>query len=238
MSQPYKVPPITEAVIEIRFGESIDKDKLAKVAKRLEESYPLRDEENIFQVEFNGANAKLNVSPFGFKASSVDQADMLQLRPNQISVSRRAPYLGWQVFEPKFFDAWEALKRVAGLLLPTRIGVRYINRIDVPGEIVLPSEYVWLFPETPNGFPAPAQMQAGHIVTSWPEQKCQITVNVSTVPSPLVGHGGLQLDMDVARTEALPGRAEELRAEVSTMRDTKNQMFEMLITDKARELFR
>lgn len=237
MKRLYKTPPITEAVIEIRFNGSIDQEKLRKAAKRLEKRYPLQDEENLFQVEMNGPNAKLNVSPFGFKASSVDQADFVQFRPSHLGLSRRAPYLGWNEFERRFFEAWEELKHVVGSLQPTRIGVRYLNRIDVPGTIVEPSDYVGLFPQIPIGFPDPLSMEASHVVTRMGEHKCEITINVSAVASPLVGHGGLQLDIDVARSDALPGRTEELEAIVATMRDIKNQMFEMLVTDRARELF-
>lgn len=237
MVQPYEAPPITEAVIEIRFTTPFSQDDLAKASRRLADIYPLVDQENFVEVELVGPTARAKSTPFGFKQSSVDQTDIVQLRPSLIALSRRAPYLGWEAFEPAFIHVMETLRRSAGLSPPTRFGVRYINRIDIPSELVAPREYVRMFTTLPEGFPAPFTAQSVHVVSKMPDEKCEITVNASTIPSPLVGHASLQLDIDVARTVDLSARENEVRAILASMRAVKNHMFEVLVTDKARELF-
>lgn len=242
MTQAYKRPPITEAVIELRFAKTLEKEVLKKVVGRLEGAYPLLEEENLYQIDFNGTSGKMGVSHFGFKASSLDQTDILQMRPNQIGLSRRAPYLGWDRFESAFFEALDALKRSFSPVAGTRLGMRYISRIDIPVDEdnsvqYMPGYYVNMLPNIPEVFPAPTAVQASHVVTRMSDIGLDVTVNLSTMDSPLVGHASIQLDIDVARAGEIPQRIEELRALLALMRNTKNNIFESLVTHKARELF-
>jgi hypothetical protein len=56
--QPYKQPPITEAVIELRFATAIEADDITKVSAALKPLYPL-------QQPIRGIEVRLNVPPPG-----------------------------------------------------------------------------------------------------------------------------------------------------------------------------
>ena len=51
--QPYKEPPITEAVVELRFATPIDADDIAKVSKNFQTHYPLQHAVTDVRVHLN-----------------------------------------------------------------------------------------------------------------------------------------------------------------------------------------
>jgi len=70
-----------------------------------------------------------------------------------------------------------------------------------------------------------------------PEVEGQVIVNASTIPSPLIDHASLLLDIDLFREQALPQKDEDIWELFGLLRRQKNVLFESFITDRARELF-
>jgi len=64
-----------------------------------------------------------------------------------------------------------------------------------------------------------------------------VIVNTSQVPSPLVGHTSVLLDIDVYFDRDVPQADDELWAAAERLHVAKNNVFEGAITDRARELF-
>src|SRR4051812_15059208 len=98
MSQRYKRPPITEAVIELRFEPPVERDLLDRANKRLLENYPLAAENQIINVEVGDAAATVQRAFQGYRLTSLDGTAIVTLAPNLIATSRLAPYEGWDPF--------------------------------------------------------------------------------------------------------------------------------------------
>jgi uncharacterized protein (TIGR04255 family) len=64
-----------------------------------------------------------------------------------------------------------------------------------------------------------------------------LRLSTAIVPSPLIGHRSVALDIDVYRDRSVPSRDEQLWSELETMRIQKNRFFEASVTDQAREIF-
>jgi uncharacterized protein (TIGR04255 family) len=171
--------------------------------------------------------------------SSADRADVLLVTSAHMTCSRLAPYVGWDTFRARAEDHWRTWKRVVGYRKIGRIGVRFINRIDIPatgGEEVKISDYLRVRPEAP----AVKRMDSYALQMSGPleEDNCRWMINSSVVaPPPLVGHVSVILDIDVSRAGDPPQRDDEIWALIDRIRVHKNHMFEASVTDKARELF-
>lgn len=62
------------------------------------------------------------------------------------------PYPGWENFFQRFVRDWELWKRVVGHQHVIRIGVRYINRIDIPitGPVVDYESFLSIYPKLPD----------------------------------------------------------------------------------------
>lgn len=239
----YPRPPITEAVIEFRFAQPVEQSLVEKAAKRLRGAYVFEDFEKLVDFQLEPENERARVVKnrwLGVKLSSADRADVALVRVNILGFSRLAPYLGWNDFAPRARKGLEVWRKVAGPTEIDRIGVRYVNRIDIPvsdDPLIRIEDYLRVFPRFPDEFRAPLSAYTMQLVRPLGEDECNLIVTSGTVPSPLVGFTSLLLDLDVYREGALPRRPDELWDLVEKMRHHKNRVFENCITDRARMIF-
>ena len=243
-SHQYKRPPITEAVIEIRLEDSLSESVVEKIHKRLKKSYESSDTMSLVGIRLDPRKEEIERIPdefVAYKLTSKDQADIVQIKPNSMACSRLAPYNGWENFEPRARKNWEIWRKTAKHIKIKRIGVRYLNRIDIPareGDKIDVENYLTVFPK----YPEP------HLLTSFIKYTMQITgpfsvegfhliINTNVVKSPLIDHFSIVLDLDLSPQGDMPQRNAKIWETINQMREHKNNAFEMCITDKARELF-
>ena len=237
----YKKAPITEAVIELRFARSFDKALIEDAARRLRGEYFYQDPENAVNVKIEVGTQKTQVDTAwqGVKLSSLDRTDCVFFRTNTFICSRLAPYTGWEDFSARALRGWEVWRKTAGSIELARIGVRYINRLDIPSETdasLNVEDYLNVSPHSPGELARPMSSFTMQIVKPL-DDDCMLALNSGTVVPPLIGFASLALDLDVFREVDLPRRDEDLWALINRIRDHKNRVFESCITDRARALF-
>lgn len=237
--QEYTRPPITEAIIELRTVAPIPAADQEKLSKKLEKFYgpPLAQMEVIFEFNSDGATKPPLQTPQGYRLASSDQADIAIISPAALTASRLAPYNGWDRLYARAKENWEIFAGIAGSRPVGRIGVRFINRIDVPvdGDLPRASDYLHVYPHAPlsqvfGEFAVQANVDAG--TPNWTARLAS-----AQVPSPLVNHVSFLLDVDVARTAEIPQRVDALWEVVAEARSIKNHIFSKCITTKAEKLF-
>lgn len=153
MSRKYRKPPIVEVVCEFRFipSEPWDLTVPGLVYDRLKEEFPIR-RPVMRTVEKTDAS-----QPQGIKKSMrveqwtqflrTDERALVQIGPDTLAVNHLAPYPTWEEFEPvihRCFDAFLSVAKPNGL---ARIGLRYINRIEIPGKEISLNEYLSFLPQ-------------------------------------------------------------------------------------------
>lgn len=237
--QRYTAPPITEAVVQLSFSDPLGNAQIEKLSKRLAKHYVHETRQNQVSVRFD---LRAQTSEFDqvpqHRLSSSDEADLLLIRQDSLAWSRLAPYEGWEAFFSRVKRDFNIAHSVVGIKKMSRIGVRYINRIDVPMNenearfeeyfsirIEVPekidtiSGYVWRFEYHEPTVPA-------------------VVVVQSATANPVIPNtSAFILDVDIVCTESIPIKSEELFAAIERMRVLKNQVFELSITDKARRTF-
>jgi uncharacterized protein (TIGR04255 family) len=236
----YKRPPITEAIIEIRLEQPLSSDEVEGLHRRFKGEYQSSEDFVSLNVEvkMKTRSASFEERSSGYKLSSADRADVLLVTSAHMTCSRLAPYMGWDSFRARAGEHWRTWKRVVGYRKIRRIGVRFINRIDIPGtkgELLKISDYLRVYVEagalgTMEGY----TMQVSGLIA---EDNCRLLINSGLVPSPLVDHASVMLDIDVSREGDAPQRDDEIWALIDRIRFHKNDIFEKSVTDKARELF-
>ena len=244
-SKTYARPPITEAVIEVAFTSALNKKDLVKLSKKYQSHYPKEDSVSNFEVEVNvrgveldETTAKLKNQRLGHRRSSEDMCQLLVLWPKTLTIAQLAPYDGWATFYQRFNRDWRTLKSTVAQREIERIGIRYINRIDIPvsSPVIEHEEFLNIFPKLPdmlqpmNAFNIQAQVYLQDI-------DCQLRINSAAVPSPLIDHASFVVDLDFLRVQNVPQNDRALQNLLNTIRNKKNEVFESLITDKARALF-
>jgi uncharacterized protein (TIGR04255 family) len=245
MVQKYSKPPITEAVIAIAVKAATDDEMLEKMTRRFADNYPppvqrVHLATNV-EIQITDRGIQVRQPPPGYKLVSADGTDVILLVPNQIITSRMAPYPGWEALVSRARENWDIWKRAAGWHEVARIGVRFTNRLDIPMRSQEPidlDEYLTVSPRLApiEGLSQPMDQFAVNARAPLGKDNCQLILNVGSIPSPLVATGSFLLDIDVS-TETAPQNDDAIWSLISRIRDYKNEIFEMAITDKARELF-
>jgi uncharacterized protein (TIGR04255 family) len=236
----YKRPPITEAVIEFRFAHSSAEDICQRAANNTGKEYFYReiDKSANFKIDVATGKTQTQQVSTGVKLSSIDRTDVIIFRTASFVASRLAPYLGWEHFRSRARAAWGQWRKVGGSMDLSRIGLRYVNRIDVrsePDEPVSIENYLNVYPETPDG--PPLMGYTMQVLRDVGADDCRLVLNSGSVVAPLIGFTSFVLDLDVFRENELPLRDDELWALLEKMRQHKNNVFESCITPQARIIF-
>ncbi len=242
--QPYKQPPITEAVIEIRFATPNDDAVIAKASGDFKSHYPREDAATNVAVQLylpTGPEIKTTAQTLekkGRRRSSTDQTQLLLLWPDNFVVSQLAPYPGWDAFFERFRRDWEIWKRAIGYRKIGRIGVRYINRIDIPlsGPLLEHEQFLNVYAHLPESL-GPVSSYAVQAQLPLQEIGCKLTLNSGIVPSPVLRHVSFVFDQDIANDETPPQNDGGIYNLLNEIRVEKNVVFETCVTDKARRLF-
>lgn len=237
----YSRPPIIEATIELRFLEAISAAKLKKASDRIAGRYAGLSSEEQIEAHFNFAqrSADFNsVSPL-FRHTSDDQANILLLQNRSVTWTRLAPYEGWAMFLGRMKEEFAALEKAWGMRASRRLGMRYVNRIDVPrsDDQLFHNEHYIAY-----------RLEVGPLLDpqngyQWLVRKEHIDKGlVSIVQSAMVepeipGTMAFTLDIDVAIDVDVPSKRDDILAKLEEMRLLKNEIFEAGITPLAREKF-
>jgi uncharacterized protein (TIGR04255 family) len=239
----YARPPITEAMLDVRFATEMGEKKLQTIVKRLKKSYPNSQPLQTFNINIDtsGGRVGLQQEVHGFRLANDDQTDVVVVMPNGITVARLAPYPGWPSLLERFEAVWEITHKAVLHDQVARLGVRTINRIDIPLEqrpAIMLQNYLNFFPQVP---PISTAAMVGFLMqvtkpTVVPVWTATITSTLIG-PPPIINHLSLLLDIDLFRTEGIPYRGDELLLAFDQIRSVKNEIFEQCITDESRRLF-
>ncbi|QOF71840.1 TIGR04255 family protein [Aminobacter sp. SR38] len=239
----YRKAPIVEAIIDLRVNTPVEAAELDRLAKKLGVRYPNHSEVKGVEVLIESASNQVGVkhSNAGYRLTSNDQADICVINATGVTTSRLAPYGGWEALVESAHENWDAWTKISGNSQAVRVGVRFINRIDVPRDAdgnVLVFDYIRLRPEFPSISSHPLFGFAAQISTKLDNPKWSVTLNSGViVPPPLLSHISFLLDIDVYRDEDLPRNAKKLWETIGEARELKNDLFEKMITDLSRRLF-
>jgi uncharacterized protein (TIGR04255 family) len=136
----YANPPIVEAVCEFRF-EPGDWDNAIPglIWEQVKTLFPKR--RNVVRLDVQSVPG-----PSGFQHKVRQESLMqylqhgdklfMQVGPDVLTVNHLAPYTSWEEFRPLMLKGFEAYRAQAKPKAITRIGLRYINRFELPGDRV------------------------------------------------------------------------------------------------------
>lgn len=239
----YKNPPIVEAFCEIFFvGSEWDSTIPGSFYQRVRESYPDKQELTRFGVTFQVApqgqvNAQGTPDKPLMRFYKRDKSQLIQLAENLLTVNQLKPYCGYERFQSDIDKAIRVYIDVAAPKTVERIGLRYVNQINIPSNDFDLAEYLKLLPGVPEdvasaitGFTTRLSLVARH-----PQH--QVYVTLSTAPP--ISEGSATLILDLYDTVQMHNDAnvESILKVVTEAHDNIGHVFEGVITGKARELF-
>lgn len=234
--QGYEHPPITEAILEVRFDPPLSEKDLQTVRLKLAKRFPSLLENRQVEVQIGPTGeASVKTRPAGFRGASVDNLHLVICASNSIATVRLAPYSTWDDFIEVARENFDTFYDIAGPRMYTRIGVRYVNRIDVSEGEVKEGRPDVLFNVVPTAPVTWGNPVAFHVRGEyWVAENIKALVQTATVQAFLVDSKSFLLDIDLSREAALPTKVVELWAMIDGFRGLKNSVFEAAITDFVR----
>lgn len=238
----YKRAPITEAVVEFRSPTPVDEKKRKKALKRLSKLYvdhnPVVQQKIEFEFNPKGNTKTQQTDSIIDKFSSDDMTQQLVISDISFVVSQLAPYTGWEQFKQRIMRDWSNWRSIFSHQPIERVGMRYINRIDLPIEapVVRYEDYVTVYPTLP-ALLDPCSYHSVNVRVVLEDIQSELNLKSAVVDSPLPGHLAMVLDLDISRVYQAQPSDDELYSYISQARIKKNEIFEACITDKARDLF-
>jgi uncharacterized protein (TIGR04255 family) len=241
----YKAAPITEAIVEIQFTPALDDAERKRISDALDSMYPLVTDQITFDVgvvmKAVASVTKVDVQKLrskSFRRTNLDQDELCIVGPKSIIVSQLAPYPGGDRFFDRVRKTFDLAASEMAFRQRTRLGVRYINRLDLPSNTnpIRYEDYFKVFVEAPEEM-GPNAGYAGRIQFPLSRIDGLMIIQTASTASPLPGHAAFMLDIDIGITKNIPNKGDELATFLAAIRDEKNRAFELSITQKARERF-
>lgn len=237
----YNNAPITEAIIDLHceLPNSPGLKDLLGVRAQLGGSYPKQEELRSVAARFAPGSSVTSAEELvGYRFLNNDGNRIALVRRDGLAFSWLAPYDRWESFRTEARRVWEIYSSVLNPTQVTRVGVRYVNRIDVPvsaGQGIELDDYfrtgARIAPELPQ------QLDAYFIRLQLPLSllKGMLIITQAGVPppSPLTVSTLLDIDAVVSGVSVDSATAWKI---VDDLRAEKNLAFESSITDRVRDL--
>lgn len=244
MKRHYPNAPITEAIIDLRVHPSIPDlpSRIKSLSSRITSDYPETEEifEAVGQMEFRPgatASATANQRWIGMKGFGFDRRQIYQFLTAGFTFSRLAPYDSWKAFADSARELWSLYRESLPPEKVIRLAVRYINRIDIPGDTIDLKEYFRTSPEVSPDLPQTLEgffMQLRIPIAGLPGLTL---VNQTIIPPEKEGFVSVVLDIDLFLKENIPQSEPEIWDSFERLHTKKNEVFEACITNSARKLF-
>lgn len=241
MSIYYSKAPIIEAVLDLRvtLPEGVTSETFAPLKAGLADEFPIQEDFAVHTAEVNVAEtptSSVRTEQKGFRLISGDRRRVLILSTSGFTFSHLAPYNGWEVFRDEAHSLWDRYRATCQPLTIVRVGIRYINRFDLPTDRRM-EEYLTLYPNVPE---LPEGAVEGYFMQLQIPQNdinAMLVINQARVDAQRTDVLSLILDIDLFR-EAVWNVAEDASvwAFIEQLRQRKNEFFEASITPKMREV--
>lgn len=242
MGRRYKNPPIIEALCEFQFepGPPWDLAIPGLVYEKVRDNFPKRR-------QVRALETSLSAGPEGVEQQvrttdriqflCEDERVLIQVGPNMLAVNHLRPYPTWPEFLPLIRRGFEAYCEAASPEGIRRIGLRYINRIEIPGQCIELENYFefrpFVGPQLPQDF---GPFIVG-IQVPYEDSRDILRLQLANASVETLDTVAVMLDLDyfLARPGELP--LDNIFEWVDVAHSRVEEAFEACITDRLRKMF-
>lgn len=240
----YPSPPVVEALCEVVFlGAEWTEAIHDKFHAAVRDRFPIKESEPHmgYSIPFWPGSPEIPVVSPGLRTrmSSADRSRVVQIGNGILVFNQLRPYVPfdeWSVVALEMCDLYARMTKADRVL---HLGVRYINRIEIPGPEFKLEDYFRVYPEIPK------EMAASHgpflmRITMLPEKsKHLLLLSLGVIPYiPGEGADKIPLLLDVYDIAAKPDMtAKSLSLHMIEAHDNIRHCFEISVTDKTKAFF-
>jgi uncharacterized protein (TIGR04255 family) len=241
--------PIVEAVIDIRARSTtvLEEATLKPQLEAMLSEYQYLDSMQHIQIQHEvNLQDSAPTSPIiremgwkGLRFQSDDKKHIAQFNRDGFVFGRLEPYESWVRFYEEGMRLWSMYVELAQPVEIHRIGLRYINRIQLPPDELRFEDYLVSAVKPPKGLDIPFHSFMHHDTLAVPGHPYAINVIRTIQPpgAPDIQGLGLILDIDAFTTEGFELDETILEQRLLEMRWLKNKVFYGSVRPKAVKLF-
>jgi uncharacterized protein (TIGR04255 family) len=237
----YDLPPLLEANCEFRFDASSDWDLTmpgqiyAQLAGRLPEKEQAQSVDSSIGVGTGGVQQTLQTQE-RLKISSEPDGEVVLVGAHYVLVTKLRPYNTWDEYLPLILEAYEAYVGIAAPRGLHRMGLRYVNRLEIPANPAELEDFLDYYPFTGPGLP-PA-MDSFLVGATFPQgdsDSIKVQLASAYVVQPEISP--VLLDLDYAMQ--VPGAValDEVRDWLETAHERLEGIFEGIVKEPLRSTF-
>ncbi|MBR1369584.1 hypothetical protein RJ53_08825 [Methanocalculus chunghsingensis] len=155
----YRNPPIVEAVCEFRFSSDTpwEQDLPDRFYDAVKDQFPIRESKKGQSLEIKADNTGIE----GHRVETIeiqvflaqDRRMLIQLGPRGLSINCLRPYPSWEGFRPLIHQTYETISSLTSVRGLDRIGILYVDKIEIPGEKIRLEDYFTFYPHLGEGLP-------------------------------------------------------------------------------------
>ena len=210
MGRKYKNSPIIEALCEFRFeaGTPWDLTIPGLLYERIRQTFPGKRPAKHFEVTLAPTPGQVKhqlVATDRMQFLREDEKALLQVDRDLLVVNHLKPYPTWTEFLPLIRQAFKAYGDVANPKGLRRIGLRYINRIEIPGPRVELEDYLNFRPFVGAGLPQDFASFIVGIEIPYDNSRDRLRLQATTAAAQPPGAVAIMLDLDYFLAQ--PGQA-------------------------------
>jgi uncharacterized protein (TIGR04255 family) len=242
MGKRYRNPPVIEAVCEFRFEPSVPWDLAIPglVYEKIREGFPKRRQTKVFEVSLAGAPTGVEQRVQSIDRMQFfreDEKALIQVDRDLLAVNHLKPYPTWQDFLPLIRQGFDAYRQVANPKGVLNIGLRYINRIEIPGQRAKLEDYFEFRPFVGPNLPQEFGAFIVGIQASFENSRDNLRLQIASAAIEAPDSVALMLDLDYHLSQ--PGQVllDNVFEWMEIAHGHVEETFEACITERLGEMF-
>jgi len=242
MGRKYRNPPIIEAVCEFRLTPATKWDLAVPglVYEKVQADFPKRERRSIRETQLvegpEGLLQEVRVTEAAVFRSEKGNV-FAQVGPRLLAVNCIRPYVSWEDFKPSIERAFRALSETVAIERFARIGLLYVNRIEIPGGWADLDKYFEFRPFLGPRLPQHMSSLMLGCILPFSEEGEICRVELTTVAPDKPDTVVLLLTLDYSFVQPKAVAPDKALAWIETAHSHVEDVFEGCITDCLREIF-
>ncbi len=235
--------PIIEAILDIRviLAPGVSIEVFDGFYETIKPKYPLRKNKMHFEASFNlgpkGALVEKKIDTLEGYLFDSKEGRIVQARLNGFTLNKLRPYQNWASMKQEAKELWNLYWSITKPLKISRIGLRFINRIEIPLPIDNFQEYFVTFPNLSSEIPQGIASFFMRLVIPKPEIEAT-SIIIETMEDEQGGKLPIIFDIDVFIEKDYIGNEERMWSDFDNLRFFKNEIFFRSLTEKTKEIFK
>jgi uncharacterized protein (TIGR04255 family) len=238
--------PIQEALIDIRVVTPPDLQvaSLKTFGNGLEQRFPESKEklELAQSFQFSPTGEPQPSTPIrrvdGYLFISKVDGKTVQTQMQGLTFNKLRPYSKWEEFSGEAKELWQRYSQIVKPQGIIRLGLRYINRIELSPNVSDLRELCVLFADIPQVVAGLGIMEYFQRFVTPRNNGMTSTINLAFDNAIPPGKPAIILDIDVWIAFQQPRPINDFWADFEALRVLKNEIFSASLTEKAKALFR